>query len=160
MRSLKFDGGDSIISTLSGSFIFDRVLEGVFESEGVIELARAYGSPPSSDWSDSDSATNNENQNSNYMLPPPYNASILSPSMPPIRHKPSKEVIIQEAITGHRSGYYRTPTGAAKAHGIHPDTIIKRIDGTRISRQDAHQFQQKLSPESELAVEKYCTILI
>ena len=29
-----------------------RVLEGVFESEGVIELARAYGSPPSSDWSE------------------------------------------------------------------------------------------------------------
>ena len=27
-----------------------RVLEGVFESEGVIELARVYGSPPSSDW--------------------------------------------------------------------------------------------------------------
>ena len=94
------------------------------------------------------------------MLPPLYNASILSPSMPPIRHKPSKEVIIQEAITGHRSGHYGTPTGAAKAHGIHPDTIIKRIDGTRVSRQDAHQFQQKLSPESELAVEKYCTILI
>ena len=62
------------------------------------------------------------------MLSPPYNASILSPSMPPIRYKPSKEVIIQEAITGHRSGHYGTPTGAAKAHRIHPDTIIKRIN--------------------------------
>ena len=72
------------------------------------------------------------------MLPPLYNASILLPSIPPIHYKPSKEVIIQEAITGHQSGHYGTPTGAAKAYGIHPNTIIKRINGTRISRQDAH----------------------
>jgi hypothetical protein len=108
----------------------------------------------------SDSATNTENQNSNYMLPPPYNASILSPSMPPICYKPSKEVIIQEAITRHRYRHYGTPTGAAKAYGIYPNTIIKRINRTRISHQDAHQFQQKLSLESKLAVKKYYTILI
>ena len=94
------------------------------------------------------------------MLPPLYIASIYTHPMRPIRHRPSKKTIIQEAITAHRTLHYGTPTRAAISHGIHPDTILKRIDRTHQPYKEAHQFQQKLSPESEAAVEKYCTIFI
>ena len=94
------------------------------------------------------------------MLPPLCIASIYTHPMPPIRHRPSKETIIQEAITAHRTGHYGSPTRAAISHGIHPNTILKRIDGTRQSYKEAHQFQQKLSPEFEAAIKKYYTILI
>jgi hypothetical protein len=63
------------------------------------------------------------------MLPPPCIASIYTHPIPPIRHRPSKETIIQKAITVHWTGHYGTPTRAAISHGIHPDTILKRIDG-------------------------------
>jgi hypothetical protein len=94
------------------------------------------------------------------MLPPLCIASIYTHPMPPIRHRPSKETIIQEAITAHRTRHYGTPTRAAISHGIHPDTILKRINRTRQSCKEAYQFQQKLSPEFKAAVKKYYTILI
>ena len=51
--------------------------------------------------------------------------------MPPIRHKRFKEVVIQEAITSHRSRHYKTPLSAAVAYKIHPNTILSRINGAR-----------------------------
>ena len=80
--------------------------------------------------------------------------------MLPLRRRLAKEQIIQEAIAGHQYGHYGSPSASAAAHGIHPDTILKRIDGRRQSHQDAHQFQQKLSPESESAVKRYCISLL
>jgi hypothetical protein len=80
--------------------------------------------------------------------------------MLPLRRGLAKEQIIQEAIAGHQYGHYGSPSASAAAHGIHPDTILKRIDGRRQSHQDAHQFQQKLSPESESAVKRYCISLL
>jgi hypothetical protein len=65
------------------------------------------------------------------MLLPLYIASIYTHPMPPIRHKRSKEVVIQEAITSHRSGHYKTPLSAAVAYKIHPNTILSRINGAR-----------------------------
>ena len=112
----------------------------------------------------SDSATNRsikiQLDASTSMLPPLYIASIYTHPMPPIRHRSSKKTIIQEAITAYQTLHYGTPTRATISHGIHPDTILKRIDRTHQSYKEAHQFQQKLSPESKAAVKKYCTILI
>jgi len=94
-------------------------------------MARAYDSPPSSDWSEYRFYHQHRKSKFNLMLLPLYIASIYTHPMPPIRHKRSKEVVIQEAITGHRSGHYKTPSSAAVAHEIHPDTILSRINGAR-----------------------------
>jgi len=67
------------------------------------------------------------------MLLPLYIALIYTHPMPPIRHKRSKEVVIQEAITSHQSGHYKTPLSAAVAYEIHPDIILLRINGARQS---------------------------
>ena len=57
-----------------------------------------------------------------------------------LRRGLAKEQIIQEAITGHQFGHYRSPSASAVAYGIHLDTIFKRINGKRQSHQDAYQF--------------------
>ena len=58
--------------------------------------------------------------------------------MPPIRHRHFKETIIQEAIIVYRTGYYGTLTRAAILHGIHSNTIFKRINGTHQSYKEAY----------------------
>jgi len=80
--------------------------------------------------------------------------------MPPKSQEPPKEQRIQEAIAAYNSEHFRTPSASANAHGIRPETILNRIAGKTSSYQQAHQFQQKLSPESESAIERYCIFLL
>ena len=81
-------------------------------------------------------------------------------TMPPKRQEPPKEQIIQEAITAYKSEHFSTPSISANAHGIQPETILNCIAGKTSSYQQAHQFQQKLSPESESAIKRYYIFLL
>ena len=107
--------------------ILHRVFEGVFE------LARAQAHRRALIGQNSDSAINRnikiQLDASTSMLPPLYIASIYTHPMPPIRHRPSKETIIQEAITAHRTRHYGTPIRAIILYRIYPNTILKRING-------------------------------
>jgi Tc5 transposase DNA-binding domain/helix-turn-helix, Psq domain len=58
------------------------------------------------------------------------------------------ESAIQEAINALNSGQFTSCRAAARHFGVNHDTLGRRINGT-LSRQQAHENEQNLSPQEE-----------
>src|SRR5271155_2953786 len=58
------------------------------------------------------------------------------------------ESAIQEAIDALNSGQFTSRRAAARHFNVNPDTISNRMKG-KPSRQQAHQYEQNLSPEEK-----------
>jgi hypothetical protein len=58
------------------------------------------------------------------------------------------ESAIQEAIDALNSGQFTSRQAAARHFGVNPDTVGNRMNG-KLSRQQAHENEQNLSPEEE-----------
>jgi hypothetical protein len=64
------------------------------------------------------------------------------------------DIQVAEAVLGVQSGKYKSPYAAAKALGLSPTTVLKRVQG-RVSRTQARQQQQILSATQEKSVLKW-----
>jgi hypothetical protein len=69
------------------------------------------------------------------MLPPLYTAPIYTHPMPPIRHRPSKETIVQEAITAYRTGHYGTSIKAAISYPFERQVVSNVINKTLANKE-------------------------
>jgi hypothetical protein len=61
---------------------------------------------------------------------------------------------VTKAVSSVRQGLYRSSYAAAKALGLNPKTVIKRVNGG-LSRSQARQQQQKLSCAQENVLLKW-----
>ncbi|KFY13187.1 hypothetical protein V491_06483 [Pseudogymnoascus sp. VKM F-3775] len=64
------------------------------------------------------------------------------------------DILVHEAIIGVKSGKYKSAYAAAKAFGLRPNTVSKRIQGGS-TRQEARQKQQLLSTVQEKTLLKW-----
>lgn len=73
---------------------------------------------------------------------------------------PYAENRIQAALTAWRTGgLYRSPAACAKAHGVHPSTFRRRLQGKHQPHQVAHVNQYRITPAGEAAIVRHCIYL-
>ena len=66
-----------------------------------------------------------------------------------------RENLLAEAVTGVKSGIYKSSYAAAKALYLRPDTVLDRVIGRRPSQREARQKQQLLSKNQEQTLLKW-----
>jgi hypothetical protein len=88
------------------------------------------------------------------ITPPPFSATTNNTEISPPQTNSSSissqmdEEAIGEAIDGLNSGQFTSRRAAARHFNVNANTIDNRMKG-KLSRQQAHENEQNLSPEEE-----------
>ena len=72
------------------------------------------------------------------------------------KNDPDYEERLQKAIRAVKTGAEPNVPSASESYGVDRRTLYRRVAGTTVSANQAHEEQQRLTAQEEKAIVKFC----